>query len=211
MAGRLVVPRGCGSIQLHELAGLRVCDVRSEQCLICWGGVANAWMTLRAETHVMPPSRARTSVMQTTQDESPCQPGRAQRIPFAAKVAGRSTERDCDWLSDRTFGPIPTLRCLGAFAPTPIEMFMKHMDNGDIALAVLNRGAGPAPAQQISLSELGYAPKQAVVVRDVWAKANVSVTAAEGYMTRAIARHETILLRVGVGATPRPTARKPDL
>lgn len=149
--------------------------------------------------------------MQTTQDESPCQLGRLQHSPFAAKLAVRSTKRDYDWLSDRTFGPIPTLRCVGAFAPTPIEMFMKRMDNGDIALAVLNRGAGPAPAQNISLSELGYAPKQAVVVRDVWAKANVSMTGAEDYTTRTIASHETILLRVGVGTATRPTARKPDL
>ena len=30
--------------------------------------------------------------------------------------------------------------CLGAFAPPDVDMFMKPMNNGDIALAVLNRG-----------------------------------------------------------------------
>ena len=64
-----------------------------------------------------------------------------------------------------------------------------------MALAVLNRGAANVPAQTIGLAALGFEPSQRVMVRDVWA--NTTQGPFEGsIVTRAVASHETLLLRL---------------
>lgn len=86
--------------------------------------------------------------------------------------------------------------CVGAFAPNDIDMFIKRMDNGDVALAVLNRGGEDAPPQPISMARLGYAPAQRISVRDIWANTTDMVLGKSSFLSRPIARHETILLRL---------------
>ena len=64
-----------------------------------------------------------------------------------------------------------------------------------VALALLNRGAAGVPGQNVSLADLGFAPAQRVVVRDVWA-ATTSEAVAGAVVTRTIASHETLLLKI---------------
>lgn len=86
-------------------------------------------------------------------------------------------------------------QCLTLFAPPLYDVYAKPMDNGDVAVALLNRGSADLPAQTIDLAALGYAPKQLVTVRDVWAAAT-SAPLSGSYTSRPIASHETILLRI---------------
>ena len=62
-----------------------------------------------------------------------------------------------------------------------------------IALAVLNRGATGVPAQIFNLTDLGIAPSQMVVVRDIWAD-TTSAPQTGVFVTRPIDTHETLLL-----------------
>ncbi len=64
-----------------------------------------------------------------------------------------------------------------------------------MALAVLNRGSAGVPGQNVSLADLGFAPAQRVVVRDVWA-GTTSGAVAGAFVTRAIDTHETLLLKI---------------
>ena len=82
----------------------------------------------------------------------------------------------------------------GALAPQDIDMFMKELDNGDVALAILNRSRDAAGPQTVDLTRLGFAPAQRVQVRDVWAAATTVATGT--FITRAIESHETLLLRL---------------
>jgi hypothetical protein len=88
-------------------------------------------------------------------------------------------------------------QCLTLFAPPPLDAYMKPLNNGDVALALLNRGAADVGAQAVDLSVFGFAPSQAVYVRDVWAAATLGPFSGS-FMTRAVASHETLLLRLSV-------------
>ena len=88
-------------------------------------------------------------------------------------------------------------QCLALFAPPSVNAYMKTLNNGDVALALLNRGAADVGAQVVDLSTFGYAPSQAVYVRDVWAALTLGPFSGS-FSTRAIASHETLLLRLSL-------------
>ena len=87
--------------------------------------------------------------------------------------------------------------CVGALAPQDLDMFMRMMENGDVALALLNRGRSAVGAQSIDLAALGYAPAQRVYVRDVWAATTLGPVSG-AFATRPIDSHETILMRLSL-------------
>lgn len=62
-----------------------------------------------------------------------------------------------------------------------------------IAIAVLNRGTDTHPGYTLDLTRLSFAPAASVIVRDIWA--NVTTTVVGSYTTRAVASHETVLLK----------------
>ena len=70
-----------------------------------------------------------------------------------------------------------------------------EMDNGDVALALLNRGAADVAPISVDLTQFGYAPATPVYVRDVWA-ATTSGPFTGSFSSRAVASHETVLLRL---------------
>ena len=84
-----------------------------------------------------------------------------------------------------------------------LDLFMREMENGDVALALLNRGRAGAGSQTIDLAQLGYAPATQVSVRDVWAAETLSPVRGS-FATRPLASHETILLRVSLVTKPAP-------
>jgi alpha-galactosidase len=86
-------------------------------------------------------------------------------------------------------------QCLTLFAPPPVNSYMKTMDNGDVALALLNRGAADVAPISVDLTQFGYAPATPVYVRDVWA-ATTSGPFTGSFSSRAVASHETVLLRL---------------
>ena len=86
--------------------------------------------------------------------------------------------------------------CLAGVTQPMLDLFSRDMENGDLALALLNRGATRQEGVMILLAELGYAPAQRVIVRDVWAKETKTVMGS--YTTRAMDTHETILLRLSL-------------
>jgi hypothetical protein len=88
-------------------------------------------------------------------------------------------------------------QCLTLLAPPALDAYMKTMDDGDVALALLNRGAAAAPPQTVDLTGFGYAPAQAVYVRDVWAAATLGPFSGS-FTTRAVESHETLLLRLSL-------------
>ena len=87
--------------------------------------------------------------------------------------------------------------CAGAQAPADLDLFARDMENGDVALALLNRGRAGAGPQTIDLTLLGYAPATPVFVRDVWAAATLGPFAG-AFSTRALESHETLLLRLSL-------------
>ena len=93
--------------------------------------------------------------------------------------------------------------CVGGAAPQDLDLFMREMENGDVALALLNRGRAGAGSQTIDLAQLGYAPSTQVSVRDVWAAETLSPVRGS-FATRPLASHETILLRVSLVTKPAP-------
>ena len=70
-----------------------------------------------------------------------------------------------------------------------------------MALALLNRGRAGAGSQTIDLSLLGYAPSTLVSVRDVWAAETLSPVRGS-FVTRPVASHETLLLRISLVTKP---------
>ena len=58
-------------------------------------------------------------------------------------------------------------------------------------------------AQVVDLSTFGFAPSQAIYVRDVWAAEMLSPVRGS-FATRPLASHETILLRVSLVTKPAP-------
>jgi len=94
-------------------------------------------------------------------------------------------------------------QCLALYAPPPVSAYMKPMNNGDVALALLNRGSADVGPQAVDLAVFGYAPGQPVFVRDVWAAATLGPFAGS-FTTRPIASHETRLLRLSLA---KPSAR----
>ena len=119
---------------------------------------------------------------------------------------GRAAQQ---WTADATSGTLrlaampAASQCLTLFAPPPLDAYMKTMDDGDVALALLNRGAADVGPQAVNLTVFGYAPSQAVYVRDVWAAAT-SGPLSGSFTTRPVASHETLLLRVSL---VKPSAR----
>lgn len=87
--------------------------------------------------------------------------------------------------------------CIGALAPQNLDMFMRTMENGDVALALLNRGKFAVGVQSIDLTALGYAPAQRVYVRDVWAATTLGPVSGS-FATRPVDSHETILMRLSL-------------
>ena len=92
--------------------------------------------------------------------------------------------------------------CMTEFGPPAISLYAKplapRMGSQDVALAVLNRGSTTAAAgYTVDFAALGFAPAQPIVVRDIWAN-STSAVAFGSYATRAIASHETLLLRVSL-------------
>ena len=85
---------------------------------------------------------------------------------------------------------------LQQFTPPAVNLYVKPLLGGDLALAVLNRGANDlASGAALNLTDYGFAPQQKVAVLDVWAAATLGPFAG-GFTTRAIASHETLLLRL---------------
>lgn len=74
-----------------------------------------------------------------------------------------------------------------------IEIYMKDLENGDIALAVLNRGS---VAHDVSLDLTDYYLKsdKSYTVRDLWA--HEEVAAAGNTFTTSVASHETKVYRI---------------
>ena len=111
------------------------------------------------------------------------------------------------WTFDASTGQVrlaafaPAAQCLTLFAPPLFNMYLKPMSNGDVALALLNRGDAAIANQTVDLTALGYAPAQGVMVRDVWA-ASTSGPHLGSFMTRAIESHETLLLRLSNAVAP---------
>ena len=91
----------------------------------------------------------------------------------------------------------PASQCLTLFAPPAVDAYMKTMDNGDVALALLNRGASDVAGQTVDLTQFGYAPATPVFVRDVWAATTLGPFAG-AFSTRGVASHETLLLRLSL-------------
>jgi hypothetical protein len=73
---------------------------------------------------------------------------------------------------------------------------MKTMNNGDIALALLNRGDTDVGPQTIDLTIFGYAPGQQVNVRDVWTASSSGPYMGSFTTARGVQSHETLLLRL---------------
>ena len=88
-------------------------------------------------------------------------------------------------------------QCLTLFAAPPVSAYMKPMDNGDVALALLNRGAADVAPVSVDLAQFGYAPATPVWVRDVWA-ATTAGPFTGSFATRGVASHETLLLRLSL-------------
>ena len=93
--------------------------------------------------------------------------------------------------------------CVAGAAPQDLDLFMREMENGDLALALLNRGRDGAAGQTLDLTQLGYAPTTRVTVRDVWAATTLGPVSGS-FATRAIASHEVLLLRVSLVAAAAP-------
>jgi len=113
---------------------------------------------------------------------------------------GRAAQQ---WTVDAASGTVrlaampAAAQCLTLFAPPPLDAYMKTMNNGDVALALLNRGAADVGAQAVDLGVFGYAPSTPVFVRDVWAAATLGPFTGS-FQTRAVASHETLLLRLSL-------------
>lgn len=93
----------------------------------------------------------------------------------------------------------PAPLCLWLPTPPTINFYVKPLAprNGTqpIAVAILNRGDAAVGPQTLQLGDLGLAPAQRVIVRDVWA-ATTSAPVAGVVATRGIDSHETLLLVV---------------
>lgn len=87
-------------------------------------------------------------------------------------------------------------QCLALFSPPLVDAYMKTMNNGDVALALLNRGSTDIGPQVIDLTIFGYAPGQKVNVRDVWTASTSGPFMGSFTTTRGIQSHETLLLRL---------------
>jgi hypothetical protein len=94
---------------------------------------------------------------------------------------------------------LPVPRCAYFPAPPAVSVYAKPLSpeagGQPVALAVLNRGSASVPGQVVSLEALGFAPAQAVVVRDVWA-GSTSAAVAGNFTTREVGSHETLLLKI---------------
>jgi hypothetical protein len=126
-------------------------------------------------------------------------PATAPHSQLIADVCdGRATQQWTFSASSVSLAAMPAAsQCLTLFAPPPVDAYMKPMNNGDVALALLNRGASDVGAQTVDLAQFGYAPAQAVYVRDVWAATTLGPFMGS-FATRAVASHETLLLRLSL-------------
>ena len=122
--------------------------------------------------------------------------GALSQLVAASCVAG-SPEQTWTWAADGSL----SLNAWGGvtlqqFAPPPVSVYAKPLLGGDLALAILNRAETDlASGASLNLTDFGYAPAQKVTVRDVWAAATLGPFQG-AFSTRAIASHETILLRL---------------
>jgi hypothetical protein len=87
-------------------------------------------------------------------------------------------------------------QCLTLFSAPLVDAYMKTMNNGDIALALLNRGDTDVGPQTIDLTIFGYAPGQQVNVRDVWTASSSGPYMGSFTTARGVQSHETLLLRL---------------
>ena len=85
------------------------------------------------------------------------------------------------------------------FAPSAVNMYSKPLLGGDLALAVLNRGATAIPGGILVdfAAIAGYAPAQKLMVRDIWMAQTLGPFAGN-FTTRAIDSHETLLFRLSL-------------
>jgi hypothetical protein len=95
---------------------------------------------------------------------------------------------------------LPAPQCVFYPAPPAVSVYAKPLLplpglGQPFGLAVLNRNAGAVGGQVVDLAALGYAPAQAVTVRDIWAGTS-SGPVLGNFTTRAIASHETLLFRI---------------
>lgn len=164
------VTNTCGN-QLWAFAGGRVttrADGAAGQCLTGVPGGAGAQLVVK-----------------------PCAPGGDPLQAWTLGADGR--------LALENGGGDPLCAWLPDVSDAAVNLYYKPLAPAGgvqpIALAVLNRGAAGVPGQNVSLADLGFAPSQRVVVRDVWA-ATTSGPVAGAFITRAIDSHETLLLKV---------------
>jgi len=115
----------------------------------------------------------------------------------AATCAAGAPEQTWTWAADgglslAAFGGVS----LQQFAPPAVNLYTKPLLGGHLALALLNRGANDlAGGAALNFTDFGFAPEQKVSVRDIWAAATLGPFQG-GFTTRAIASHETLLLRL---------------
>ena len=92
----------------------------------------------------------------------------------------------------------PTLLCplhSHAHPLHPVQVWSKPLANGDVAAVALNRSPSPLPVN-ITWAMLGLTPSQPVLLRDLWAHADLGKFA--GVYTAVVPSHDVLMLR----ATP---------